>query len=169
MFKKLIGIALIIAAFVVEAMWLGAAFGSVVVGVVLLIFAPAILLLPFNVLFAMGVAFLAYEEDTYSRSSYSDYDSYSHSSYQNDSYDYEEDTASSYSYTNMNQYYDTLGCNPEDDFNTIKAAYKALSKKFHPDSIQGKGLDSEFVRFATEKMKAINEAYMKIRSVRQAA
>ena len=66
MFKKLIGIALIIAAFVVEAMWLGAAFGSVVVGVVLLIFAPAILLLPFNVLFAMGVAFLAYEEDTYS-------------------------------------------------------------------------------------------------------
>ncbi len=63
MFKKLIGIALIIAAFVVEAMWLGVTFGTVIVGIVLLIFAPEILFLPFSLLFAMGIAFLSYDEE----------------------------------------------------------------------------------------------------------
>ncbi len=160
MFKKLIGIALIIAAFVVEAMWLGATFGTVVVGIVLLVFAPGILFLPFNVLFAMGVAFLAYEDKSYSKYNDSNYNSYSNNSYE----DYE---SSSYGYakTEMQKYYDVLGCSSDDDFSSIKEAYRKLSKKFHPDSIEGRGMDKEFVDFATEKMKAINEAYMKIKSV----
>jgi len=163
MFKKLIGIALIIAAFVVEAMWLGATFGTVVIGIVLLIFAPSILFLPFNVLFAMGVAFLAYEGDNYTKYNNSNYNSYSNDSYEK----MYRDNEPSYSYarTEMQKYYDVLGCNLDDDFSSIKKAYRKLSKKFHPDSINGKGLDEEFVNYATEKMKEINEAYMKIKAV----
>ena len=74
MFRGLIGIALIIAAFVVEAMWLGVTFGTVIVGVVLLIFAPGILFLPFTFLFVMGMAFLSYED--VQSTNYQSYDRY---------------------------------------------------------------------------------------------
>ena len=57
MLKKTIGIALIAAAFVVEFLWLGLAFGSIIVGLVLLIFAPGILLAPFSILMGLGLAF----------------------------------------------------------------------------------------------------------------
>jgi len=155
MFKKLIGVGLIIGAFVVEAMWLAATFGTVIVGVVLLVFAPAILFLPFNVLFAMGVAFLTYEDEKYSEYNNSEY-----GSHENDEPSYND------SKTEMQEYYDVLGCSSNDDFSLIKKAYRELSKKFHPDSIAGKGLDDEFMHYATRKMKEINEAYMKIKAAR---
>ena len=157
MFKKLIGTGLIISAFVVEAMWLGATFGTVIVGIVLLIFAPAILVLPFNVLFTMGIAFLTYEDEIYSEyhTSGSAYDSYKNN-----------EPSCSCSRTEMQKYYDILGCNANDDFSLIKRSYRDLSKKFHPDSISGQSLDDEFVNYATRKMKEINEAYMKIKAAR---
>lgn len=157
MFKKLIGAGLIIGAFVVEAMWLGATFGTVIVGIVLLIFAPAILLLPFNILFTMGIAFLTYEseEDSKYHTSGSEYSSYENG-----------EPAYIYSKTEMQKYYDILGCNSNDDFSIIKRSYRDLSKKFHPDSIAGQGLDDEFVNYATGRMKEINEAYMKIKAAR---
>ena len=152
MFNKLIGVALIIAAFFVEAMWLGATFGTVVVGIVLLIFAPGILLLPFNILFAMGIGFLAYENENHS----------SYNSYSNDSYEKEENVPV-YAKSQMQKYYDILGCSIDDDLNIVQKAYRNLSKKFHPDTIESKGLDREFVEYATNKMQEINEAYRKIK------
>ena len=154
MFNKLIGIGLIISAFVVEAMWLGACFGTVVVGIVLLLFAPAILLLPFNVLFAMGVGFLAYDKGQ--GSNY-------------ESYNYHDTDTEQEEYSNVNpleKYYDVLGCDSSDDFETIKKAYKDLSKQYHPDAVEGKGLGESFVSFATQKMQEINEAYQVIKKQR---
>ena len=150
MFNKLIGVILIIAAFIVEGMWLSFTFGTVVVGILLLIFAPAILLVPFNILFGMGIAFMA-QGTTQQRQYYS----------QDNRYEKEH----SQTYDEMNplnkvdQYYEVLGCTKLDDFATIKKNYKKLSKKFHPDAVEGKGLDDEFVAFATQRMQEINEAY----------
>jgi DnaJ-domain-containing protein 1 len=126
----------------------------------------------------MGVAFLTYEDNAYTGSGYDDHyrNSYSDYSYDSDYTDdsahdtYEEEhyTSSYQQQSSLQTYYDILGCSPEDDFSTIKKAYKKLSMKFHPDAIEGKGLDSEFIKFATEKMKEINEAYMKIKAVKYA-
>ena len=53
----------------------------------------------------------------------------------------------------MKDYYNILGVNVNSPDEVIKAAYKALAKKYHPDIYQG----DKF--FAEQKMKEINEAY----------
>ncbi len=156
MFKKLIGVVLIIAAFIVEGMWLSVTFGTVIIGILLLLFAPGILFAPFNILFAMGVAFLSYDENTYTQNNY----------YKNKSY--EEDFRSSYESVStdnigMEKYYSVLNCSVNDSFETVRKAYRKLSREYHPDTIQGKGLSDSFIVFATEKMKEINEAYQMIK------
>ena len=171
MLNKLIGVALIIAAFVVEISWIALCFGSVIVGIVLLIFAPGILLAPFNILFALGLAFLAKgslsDSDYYSYRSYGGYGSYSQSGSGYDSYSRQREAPSYDSgYSQMKRYYDVLGCSMDDDFETIRRAYKDLSRKYHPDAIEGKGLSREFVELATQKMQEINEAYAKIKEER---
>ena len=168
MFKQLIGVAFIIAAFVVEIMWLGVTFGSVIVGILLLIFAPGILFAPFNILFSIGMGFLVYGsnpnahyrsyEYTYRQTNHHGYDQYSQNNHQQ----------SPYATPSMQKYYEVLGCSPHDDMQTIKQAYKKLSRKFHPDAVEGKGMDEEFVSFATQRMQEINEAYDHIKKARQA-
>jgi hypothetical protein len=160
MLKKLIGIILIIAAFIVEGMWLSVTFGTVIVGIVLLLFAPGILFAPFNILFAMGVAFLSYEENIYTKNNY----------YNNKSY--KEDFNRSYEGVptpdlGMEKYYSVLNCNVHDNFETVRKAYRKLSREYHPDAIQGKGLSDSFVTFATEKMQEINEAYTMIKKEKE--
>jgi len=167
MLNKLIGIALIIAAVAVEISWLAFCFGSVLIGILLLLFAPGILLAPFNILLTLGLAFLA--KGTIGESGYS---SYRYHSYNGDAgggygYDRYEESPSYTTYdTGLKKYYDLLGCSESDDFATIKKAYKDLSKKFHPDAVEGKGLSEEFVVFATQRMQEINEAYHKIKESR---
>jgi len=58
-FKILIGSALIIGGVLVEITWLGICFGTVILGIVLLFFAPDILLAPFTIGVGLGMAFLA--------------------------------------------------------------------------------------------------------------
>lgn len=53
----------------------------------------------------------------------------------------------------MKDYYKILGVNTNAPDEVIKAAYRALAKKYHPDIYQG----DKF--FAEQKMKEINEAY----------
>ena len=168
MLNKLIGVALIIAAFAVEISWLAFCFGSVLIGILLLLFAPGILLAPFNILLTLGLAFLA--KGTIRES---EYGSYSYRSYNRSaggggySYDrYDEPPAYTTYDTGLKKYYDVLGCSESDDFATIKKAYKDLSRKFHPDAVEGKGLSEEFVVFATQRMQEINEAYQKIKESR---
>jgi DnaJ like chaperone protein len=52
-----------------------------------------------------------------------------------------------------------LDLRESDTIEDVKRKYKKLVKENHPDIIQGKGLDNEFVKDATEKLQLINEAY----------
>lgn len=50
-------------------------------------------------------------------------------------------------------YYDILGVSPTADDFVIRAAYKALAQRYHPDKFQGNAKEAE------QKMRDINEAY----------
>jgi hypothetical protein len=156
MFNKIIGTALIISAFVLEISWLALCFGSVIVGIVLLIFAPSILLAPFSILFTLGMAFFAKEKLSNG--------SYYHYQYSNN-YNY-----TNYSSGGLKRYYKILGCEEGDSLEKVKKAYKDLSRKYHPDLIHSRGADDKEIEFAKRKMQEINEAYSAIKnSFKQAA
>ena len=55
----------------------------------------------------------------------------------------------------MKNPYEVLGVSPSASEAEIKAAYRELAKKYHPDNYQ----DSPLADLAEEKMKEINEAY----------
>jgi DnaJ like chaperone protein len=57
--------------------------------------------------------------------------------------------------------WEILGISPGSDVEEIKAAYRQLSMKNHPDKVASLG--PEFVRVAEERFKAIQEAYEEIR------
>jgi DnaJ like chaperone protein len=55
------------------------------------------------------------------------------------------------------RYYEILGLSPGVPFNEVKAAYRKLSMKYHPDKVGHLG--EEFKKVAEEKMKELNVAY----------
>ena len=65
----------------------------------------------------------------------------------------------------MNDPYETLGISKNATDDEVKAAYRALAKKFHPDNFAG---DPNAVELAEEKMKVLNEAYDSIMNMRRA-
>ncbi|MFN2340195.1 MAG: co-chaperone DjlA [Halanaerobium sp.] len=64
----------------------------------------------------------------------------------------------------LEKYYRILECSPESDFKEVKRQYRQKAKDFHPDNVIGKGLPEEFVDFAEEEFKKINDAYEKIKA-----
>lgn len=62
--------------------------------------------------------------------------------------------------------YEVLGCSPQDPESIIKQRYRKLVSDFHPDKIVSKGLPDEFMKFADEKFKSIQQAYEEIKSQR---
>ncbi len=70
----------------------------------------------------------------------------------------------SQSENSMKDPYEILGIDKYASLDTIKKAYRNLVKKFHPDNIQSKGLDEEFMQFAKQRMQEINTAYETIKS-----
>jgi len=62
--------------------------------------------------------------------------------------------------------YEILQCKKTDDNTIIKKKYRELIMKFHPDHIQAKGLDEEFIKFAKKKLQDINKAYDMIKEAR---
>lgn len=60
----------------------------------------------------------------------------------------------------MTNPYEVLGVNPNASEEEIKAAYKKLARKYHPDNYS----DNPLSDLAEEKMKEINEAYDAIMS-----
>jgi|GEM_PF-956314 len=169
MLKKLFGFAFIILGIVLEFMWLGFCFGSIIIGILLLIFAPRILFFPFNFFLLIGVrimyaeAFRNFEnaaKNGYSRTSYT-YGSYSSGN--------SGGNGSRSSYTSVNKmdaYYEELESKPSDSFDVIKKNYRRLMKEHHYDSLVSKGLPKDMLEFSQEKTKRLNEAYAAIKELR---
>ena len=63
--------------------------------------------------------------------------------------------------------YEILGCSLNDTDATIKKIYREQIKEFHPDYIQGKGLNDEIIKFAEQKLKKLNNAYAEIKKLRK--
>lgn len=160
MFKKLIGLSLIGLGIFLQILWLGICFGTVIVGIVLLLFAPQILFFPFSFFLVLGMAFLKSpnQSSNYYNSSRYSYDrKYQKSSYSNNSF---------ISGDNLAKYYEVLDSKPEDDFSTIKNNYRRLIKEYHYDTIASKNLPNEMLQFAEDKTKELNEAYSKIKELK---
>jgi len=62
--------------------------------------------------------------------------------------------------------YEILGCSPNDSMAVIKKNYYKLIAEYHPDKIQSKGLSDSFIKFATEQVQKINNAYETIKKSR---
>lgn len=63
----------------------------------------------------------------------------------------------------MKDPYEVLGVSPQASESEIKAAYRNLAKKYHPDNYT----DSPLADVAEEKMKEVNEAYDYIMNARK--
>jgi len=63
--------------------------------------------------------------------------------------------------------YATLGVSPDASDAEIKKAWRRKMAAFHPDKIQGKDLDPEWVELANEKSAKINQAYETIQAARR--
>ena len=62
-----------------------------------------------------------------------------------------------------NDPYVVLGLTHDADQDAIKKAYRRLAAENHPDRLIARGVPEEFIEIATEKLKAINAAYEKLR------
>jgi len=62
--------------------------------------------------------------------------------------------------------YVILGCDPNDDLQTIRKKYLQLSKEHHPDALISKGLPKELIEESEKKLAAINSAYDKIEKIK---
>jgi DnaJ like chaperone protein len=69
-------------------------------------------------------------------------------------------------FNDLDKYYKILNCTPESTKEEIKSNYKKLVKEFHPDVIVSKGLPQEFIEFASNRFREIQESYEKIRQER---
>lgn len=61
-----------------------------------------------------------------------------------------------------NDPYLILGIKPGADNDTVKSAWKQLSRQNHPDTLHAKGVPSVFIESVSRKMAAINAAYDRI-------
>ena len=66
----------------------------------------------------------------------------------------------------LDKHYKVLNCTPESSNDEIKRNYKKLVKEFHPDVIISKGLPEEFVEFASNRFREIQESYERIEKER---
>ena len=62
--------------------------------------------------------------------------------------------------------YVVLGCDPNDDFVTIRKKYLLLSKEHHPDVLVSKGVPQEVIEESKKKMRAINSAFDQIEKMK---
>lgn len=65
-----------------------------------------------------------------------------------------------------NRFYAALKCDENASNKEIKKQYRKLVTEYHPDKIEAKGLPEEFVKFATDKFREIQEAYDNIKKER---
>jgi len=150
--KTILGLAVIALGIFLEVLWLGVCFGTVIIGILLLIFAPSILFLPFNFFLVIGLSIM--KGGAYTQSAHFKYSNNSHAN----SYARPADS--------LDKHYKTLGANKTDSFDVIKKNYRRLMKEYHYDSIASKDLPEEMVVFAKQKTQDLNEAYSAIKEAR---
>ncbi len=64
------------------------------------------------------------------------------------------------------KYYAILGASRTDSMEEIKHKYRKLVSEYHPDKIAAKGLPEEFIKFANDKFREIQEAYNAVKRER---
>jgi DnaJ like chaperone protein len=65
-----------------------------------------------------------------------------------------------------NKYYAVLKCDESASNEELKKQYRTLVTEYHPDKIEAKGLPEEFIKFANDKFREIQEAYEHIKQER---
>jgi hypothetical protein len=154
--QKILGFGIIAFGIFLEILWLGVCFGTVIVGIALLIFAPRILFFPFNFFLVIGLAMVA--GGSFQSGSNFRYQSYSGSNQAPPNFAQPSN--------NLAKYYETLESQPTDSMDVIKKNYRRLVKKYHYDSIASKNLPADMLKFAQEKTQSLNEAYNAIKEAR---
>jgi len=154
--KKIIGFGFIALGVFLEVMWLGFVFGSIIIGVLLLIFAPRVLFFPFNFFLLLGLRIVYAEAFKNFENAQKNGQSYS---YTHRNTNYQQAT----SVSKMDEYYRELESDPSDDFSVVKKNYRRLMKEHHYDSLVSKGLPKDMLEFSEEKTKRLNEAYAAIK------
>jgi len=158
--KKILGIAIIAFAIFIEVVWLGFCFGSVIIGILLLVFAPRILFFPFTFLLVIGLSLIL--GDKFKKGNFKS-TNFRYSNFNtNDSTNYQQ------SYTmpqnDIDKYYEVLESSKTDDLATIKVNYKRLIKKYHYDTIASQNLSQTTQELYNQKTQELNEAYSAIKS-----
>jgi DnaJ like chaperone protein len=62
--------------------------------------------------------------------------------------------------------YEVLGVPPTATDAEVRTAHRRLVREYHPDVVQSKGLPDDFLKFATDKLTTINEAWATVRKER---
>jgi len=159
--KKIVGLGFIALGIFLEVMWLGFVFGSIIIGILLLIFAPRILFFPFNFFLILGLRTMyakAFQDFESARANGSSY----RYSFNSNGGNYSRGPAGP-SLNQMDAYYAELESQPSDEFSVVKKNYRRLMKEHHYDSLVSKGLPQDMLEFSEEKTKRLNEAYAAIK------
>ena len=154
--NKILGLSIIALGVFLEVMWLGVCFGTVIIGILLLFFAPRILFFPFNFFLLLGLAII-------NPLKYSQAREFKYNYKQSNGFNQVRATSSS----KLSEYYETLESNKTDTMDIIKKNYRRLIKEYHYDSIASKNLPEEMVKFSQEKTQALNEAYAAIKEYKK--
>lgn len=165
--KTIFGIAIIAFGIFLEITWLGICFGTVIIGVLLLIFAPGILFFPFNFFLVIGLSII--KGTPYTRSTnfrYKQYSNFSNQSNFSGQSGYSNHQNTYVQEDKIDKYYKILESSKDDSFAVIKTRYRKLMKEYHYDSIASKDLPQEMIDYAEEKTKDLNEAYSVIKKIK---
>src|SRR5210317_2026965 len=68
--------------------------------------------------------------------------------------------------SDLSHHYAMLGLENDADMGEVKKAYRKLVSEYHPDKVISKGLPEDFIKFAEEKFREINEAYETIKKAK---
>ena len=156
--RKVIGLAIIALGVFLEILWLGFCFGSILIGILLLIFAPAILFFPFNFFLILGLSIIKGQN-------YKSFKYQANYRYQNGGS--RQNFTPPTSHETLTSYYEVLESKESDSMEVIKANYRRLMKSYHYDTLASQNLSKEMLELAEEKTKALNEAYTHIKKMRK--